>query len=825
MASAIRHLRYDLLALAVAYLLAGGHAARSQGNSADPAPLVLTHVNQIHSLTPDQARKGFSVRLRAVVTYFDAANMFVHDATGGIWVARAPNGLTAQPGQLLDLQGVTTQTDFAPDIAEPRWSVIGHAAMPKPLGASMDQLASSTLDSDWVELEGVVRSAQIAQDGRIRFILQIPGGRVVGYIPEHGGMPQGLVDSRVRVRGVCGAIFTQEGQIIGVNLFVPEPDEIHILEAGPPDPFALASWPIGRLQRFNLSGLLRHRLKVQGVVTAQFPGNDLYIADQTGSVYVATSQTSQLRPGDRIDVVGFIGVLDYRPVVQDAIYRFDGSGPPPAAASIEANQGLNDKYDSKLVTVKGLLRSLSVVPDGKILALDYGGLAFSAVLRTPQAEPGFNFQAGSLLRLTGICLLDKDATGAAQSFKIRLRSSQDVVLIESPSWWNVGRAVSVMSVLMAITLGILVWVVLIRRQVKAQTKDLVVKTVKLELANQTTQNALHTARRAESLEVDRQQVLELVARDEPIERVLDQLAATAAAHCTNAVCAILVNLLEGPQVSSVPILPEDWQALLKQIKIDSVSVVAGFRELREFSQDPAWEHFLETHLPWRFRTFGSAPILVNGRIAGVIATFFADKSPPNDQPDLLGSFCKLAGLALERRSLYEQLSFRAQYDLLTGLPNRPHLYERLNSEIAIAVLNGGLLGVVYIDLDGFKQVNDVHGHAAGDAVLQEVAARMAGIVRRGDTVGRIGGDEFVMVLPHLGSRSDAERIAAKISVELQQPIYFNNQALLVDASIGISLCPLDGESPDELLKVADAQMYRQKSTHKVPARTIRLLKH
>ena len=815
-------LRYDVLALAAAYMLAGGRAGHGEASSSEPTPPVLTHVNQIRRLTSEQARQGLAVRLRAVVTYFDAVNMFVHDPTGGIWVARAPRGLTAEPGQLLDLQGVTTQTDFAPDIAEPRWSVIGRAAPPKALRASMDQLASSTVDSEWVELEGVVRSAQIIKDGRIRFILQIPGGRVAGYLPEHGGIPQRLVDSRVRIHGVCGAIFTQEGQMVGVNLFVPGPDEIQILEVGPRDPFAQASWPIGKLQQFNLSGLVRHRLKVQGVVTAQLPGDDLYIADRSGSVYVVTNQTSQLRLGDRIEVVGFVGVLDYRPVIQDAIYRVDGSGPPPTAAAITAGQGFGDKYDSKLVTLKGLLRSVSTVPDGKLLALDYGGIAFSAVLRGQQAEPGFSFQAGSLLQVTGICLLERDAAGVAQTFKIRLRSPRDVVLMESPSWWNVGRALLVIGVLVAITLGILVWVVLIRRQVKAQTEDLVVKTVKLELANQTTQKALHTARAAESLEVDRQRVLELVARDEPIELVLDQLAATAAAHCSNAVCAIVVDLLEGQQVSSVPALAVDWLAVLKQIKLDSISVGAGFRELRQFSQDPVWQRLLETPLPCRFRSFSSAPILVNGRMAGVVAAFFADKSPPDAQPELLGSFSKLAELALERRSLYEQLSFRAQYDLLTGLPNRPHLYERLNSEIALAVLNGGLLGVVYVDLDGFKEVNDAHGHAAGDAVLQEVAARMARSVRRGDTVGRIGGDEFVMVLPHLGSRLDAERIVAKINVALKEPIHFNNQALWVDASIGISLCPLDGDDPDGLLKVADAQMYRAKSTRKRTGWTSRL---
>jgi diguanylate cyclase (GGDEF)-like protein len=818
-------LRYGVLALAAAHLLAGGGVGHGEASSPDPTPQLLTHVSQIRGLTPDQARQGLAVRVRAVVTYFDPLNMFVQDPTGGIWVARARSGLTAEPGQLLDLQGITTQFGFSPDISKPRWSVVGRAAMPKAQRVSMDELASATVDSEWVELEGVVRSAQVMKDGRVHFILQIPDGRIVGYISGNGGIPQGLVDSRVRIRGVCGAIFNHEGQIVGVRIFVPDPDRIQILEAGPPDPFALASWPIGRLHQFNWPVLHGHRLKVQGVVTAQFPGNDLYIEDQSGSAYVVTAQTSQLRPGDRIEVVGFAGVVHYRPVVQDAIYRVDGSGPSPAAVSIAANQGLNDKYDLKLVTVKGWLRSLSVIPDGKLLAFDYGGILFSAVLGAQQVGSGFSFEPGSLLQNTGICLLNRDDADVAVSFKIRPRSSQDVVLLESPSSWTLQRALSVISALVAITLGILAWVLVIRRQVKAQTEDLVVKTVKLELANQTTQKALHTAREAESLEVDRQRVLELVVRDEPIELVLDQLAAAAAAHCFNAVCAILVNLLEGQQVSSVPELPGDWLAVLRQVKIDSISVGAGLRELGQFSQDPAWKRLLETHLPCRFRTFSSAPILVNGRTAGVIVAFFADKSPPDAQPELLGSFGKLAGLALERRSLYEQLSFRAQYDLLTGLPNRPHLYERLNSEIALAVLNGGLLGVVYLDLDGFKEVNDLHGHAAGDAVLEEVAARMARSVRRGDMVARIGGDEFAMVLPHLGDLADAERIAGKINAELREPIYFNDEALWVYASIGISLCPLDGEDPDGLLKVADAQMYQAKSTHKLPVRNSTLLKH
>ncbi|HUE24659.1 MAG TPA: hypothetical protein VMQ86_23445 [Bryobacteraceae bacterium] len=188
MACAIKIRRYHILALAAAGMMASRQGGHAETTSSDLTQPVLTHIDQIRRLTPEQARKGLSVRLRAVVTSFDVVNIFVQDPTGGIWVTRARAGLTAEPGQLLDLQGITTQTDFAPDIADPRWSVVGRAALPKAQRVSMDDLASARFDSEWVELEGVVRSAQITE-GRIGFILQIPGGRVVGYIPENGGIP------------------------------------------------------------------------------------------------------------------------------------------------------------------------------------------------------------------------------------------------------------------------------------------------------------------------------------------------------------------------------------------------------------------------------------------------------------------------------------------------------------------------------------------------------------------------------------------------------------------------------------------------------------
>jgi diguanylate cyclase (GGDEF)-like protein len=167
-------------------------------------------------------------------------------------------------------------------------------------------------------------------------------------------------------------------------------------------------------------------------------------------------------------------------------------------------------------------------------------------------------------------------------------------------------------------------------------------------------------------------------------------------------------------------------------------------------------------------------------------------------------------LALERRRLHDQLSHRAQHDGLTGLPNRALLYERLEAEIERAARGGSLLGVLYIDLDGFKQINDTHGHDAGDAVLQEAAKRMTHGVRCGDTVARIGGDEFVVLLPLLNRREDAAQIADKMTAALREPIYANRQRLSVSACAGIAIWPLDGDRPDPLLRFADAQMYGAK---------------
>jgi diguanylate cyclase (GGDEF)-like protein/PAS domain S-box-containing protein len=165
----------------------------------------------------------------------------------------------------------------------------------------------------------------------------------------------------------------------------------------------------------------------------------------------------------------------------------------------------------------------------------------------------------------------------------------------------------------------------------------------------------------------------------------------------------------------------------------------------------------------------------------------------------------------ERHIFESELEYLATHDTLTGLPNRTLLYDRLQQAITQCARAKRLAAILFIDLDRFKIINDTEGHAAGDIVLKEVAERLRGCLREGDSVGRNGGDEFTVVLPMLNDSGDAAVIAQKVLVALAQPFMLNNEKVFIGGSIGISLYPSNGSYADSLLKNADTAMYQAKA--------------
>jgi diguanylate cyclase (GGDEF)-like protein/PAS domain S-box-containing protein len=201
----------------------------------------------------------------------------------------------------------------------------------------------------------------------------------------------------------------------------------------------------------------------------------------------------------------------------------------------------------------------------------------------------------------------------------------------------------------------------------------------------------------------------------------------------------------------------------------------------------------------------------NGTIGALIVKSVPGGERYTEQDkELLQYVCAQVATAIERKQLHARLQRMAQYDQLTQLPNRELLRERLKASLALARTDSGRMALLYVDLDRFKAVNDTHGHTVGDMLLQAVANRLKGCVRETDTVARIGGDEFVVLLHSIHAAEDAERVAGKIRQVLAQPLRLDGHNLHIQPSIGVARYPEHGTEENQLFRHADEAMYSAK---------------
>lgn len=178
-----------------------------------------------------------------------------------------------------------------------------------------------------------------------------------------------------------------------------------------------------------------------------------------------------------------------------------------------------------------------------------------------------------------------------------------------------------------------------------------------------------------------------------------------------------------------------------------------------------------------------------------------------------GHVCALHDIT-EQRRVQDQLEYIARYDVLTRMPNRTLLSDRLRQSLASCKRHGNALAVAFLDLDGFKAINDTYGHDAGDQLLAALAARMKLALRDGDTIARIGGDEFVAVLVDLDQPNQSEPILRRLLEAAAEPVVVGGLPLRVSASIGVTICPQDSADADQLIRHADQAMYVAKQLGK-----------
>ena len=193
---------------------------------------------------------------------------------------------------------------------------------------------------------------------------------------------------------------------------------------------------------------------------------------------------------------------------------------------------------------------------------------------------------------------------------------------------------------------------------------------------------------------------------------------------------------------------------------------------------------------------------------GLLVAFCRHQRPPSAADgEMLEAAARLATVAVEHHQTTRQLAHLVRHDPLTGMPNRLCFEDRLLQATALARRSGRRVALFVADVDHFKQVNDTLGHDAGDALLQQFALRLRAQLRETDTLARMGGDEFMVLLPELPCREDAADVAEKLLRCLEEPFQVSGREVSVTSSMGIALYPDDGEDSATLQRRADEQMY------------------
>ncbi len=445
---------------------------------------ILTTARLAHSLSNEEAERGYPVHLRGVITYFDPdygtgyAAIFVHDSTGCIFVRpRSTSILPVPAGTVVDVRGLSGKGGFGPIVVQPYLRAIGHASLPaNPRRASLARLESGSEDAQWVQVEGTIH-AVIQYSHSVTLRLAMEGGTVsVTMVTEPGATYSGLLDAKVRVRANAAPTINGTGQMIGVHLMAPNLSAVSVLEPAPTDPFQRPPIPINNLLHWDLLAASYHRVHLRGNVTLNWPGSLLCIQDATRGICVQTIQATHLSGGDVVDVAGFAATENSAPVITDAVFRKAGESKPVPAQPIAAEEALIGKNDSEPIQIEGQLIGYDHASADTTLLLASGKTLFTAILpkSVTESEPG-TWKIGSKLRVTGICSQRLDAqsnvregVAVTKSFRVLLRTPGDVTVLQRPSWWTPDHALMILASVLTGTLAVLIWVVVLRKRVEQQ---------------------------------------------------------------------------------------------------------------------------------------------------------------------------------------------------------------------------------------------------------------------------------------------------------------------------------------------------------------------
>ncbi len=489
---------------------------------------VITRISEVKALTGEEVRQGRAVRLRGVVTARLCRLFIMQDGDSGIFVyprlARDEGVWKGDdevfgnlcPGSEVEITGVTRQGGFAPVILPYAVSLLGKAPLPVAEPFNQGRFFRGLDDCRRVEVRGVVQGFWKRPPLGMVLVLDANPGRFMARLPlEARDLCEGLVEAEVRLRGVAMAAFNTRGEMLMPSVFVSALSDLTVERPSGNAPFDAPKVPLSEVGGYSSDFSGKFRLHVEGVVTyaervqisflddAVWPYRSLkgaapelgcmfFVHDGETGLRIQTRQPIDLEPGDRVEVSGFVDRSRAVSGLCEAVVRKLGREEPPAPLRVSTDQivdanalalynGLMAEpgdFDGALVTCEATLTEDLRMDNGdRVLRLKKSDVSFKATLRGSRGTSLPALRAGSELALTGIVMLDiwhpnNLSTITRPQVELLLRSADDVVVLQQPSWWTVPRLLTALAVLMSFFFACAVWAWLLHRRVRATTSRL-----------------------------------------------------------------------------------------------------------------------------------------------------------------------------------------------------------------------------------------------------------------------------------------------------------------------------------------------------------------
>jgi diguanylate cyclase (GGDEF)-like protein len=730
-------------------------------------PTSLTTLKAVTALTNSQASQHQPVSFEATVTYYRpyAKNLFVQDGDSAVYVRPSVIQKIVQ-GDRIRVHG-TMRESFRPYIENAEITLISHGQLPKPFRPSLEQMIRAETDCRLVTVRAHIQSADLVPNlqtpvSTTETTILLDGGRASASIDSDDPTRlKGLLDAEVEMTGVQSGLFDNKMQQTGILFHIQSLDQVKILKRAEVDPWSIPITPMDRAFSGYTGRDLSDRQRVRGTITYYQPGVAAVLQDGSKSVWIETASWNPLNVGAVADAIGF-------PEVDNGFLRLtraelrETMSQAPVIPSLFAwhqlalggNFGHGHVFD--LVSMEGTVVTevRQATEDEYVLESDRHLL--SAIIRHPASSS--QIPLSSMLKIppgTRIRVTGICILTDANPFNGEVPFN---ILMRNVDDIVIVARPSLLNVRNLILLvGLLIAIVF---AVVARGWF-----IEYRVRRQTATLAY--------MERRRRRILEDINGSRPLAEIIEEITELVSFRLQGAPC--WCQIADGARLGNYP--PD--LTTLRVVQID-------------------------------------VPTRSGSPLATIYAAFDALAKSQTEDSEGLSMGAGLAALAIGTRRLYSELVHRSEFDLLTDIQNRFSLEKHLDSLIDEARRTAGIFGLIYIDLDKFKLVNDLYGHQVGDIYLQEAAVRMKRQLRPGDMLARLGGDEFAVLVPVVQQRPDVEEIALRLERCFDEPFAVDGYRLYGSASVGVALYPEDATTRDSMLRVADAAMYVAKKTTKNP---------